>query len=330
MYNQLRNDVVTGLADLPKETLDRVLRVLDQAAERYEINCREMALATCPEGLPEIAKIYLVCKKIARLSEETLSSYRIILEVFFRDVRKQPGEITTNDIRLWLCAYQQRQGVSDRTMDKYREYITRFFNWALDEGYISCNPAKGVESIQYETKPREALTQVELEYLRKACRTPRELAIIEVLYSTGCRVSELAGLKRSDLDWRELSVHLYGKGRKHRTSWLNAKAEVALKAYLDSRTDDCPYLIVSARKPYRGLTKDGLELIVKSIAQRSGLDKHITPHILRHTTATTALQSGMPVADISKLLGHESIDTTMVYAETSVEDVRAGHKKHIV
>lgn len=153
-----------------------------------------------------------------------------------------------------------------------------------------------------------------------------------MLYSTGCRVSELAILKRSDIDWHEKSVHLYGKGRKHRTSFINAKAEVALIRYLDSRNDDSEFLFVSSRRPYRNLKKEGIEKIVRTIGHRSSCktNKTITPHVLRHTTATTALQSGMPIEDISKLLGHESIDTTMIYAKTSLENVQAGHRKHIV
>jgi integrase/recombinase XerD len=160
----------------------------------------------------------------------------------------------------------------------------------------------------------------------------RERAIIEFLYSTGARVSELTIIKKSDINWYEKSVYLFGKGRKHRISFLNAKAEVALMKYLESRDDDCEYLFATIKKPHRNLSKDGVEKIVRNIAHRASdnIGKHITPHILRHTTATTALQSGMPIADISKLLGHESIDTTMIYAKSSLEDVRSGHKKHII
>ena len=165
-----------------------------------------------------------------------------------------------------------------------------------------------------------------------ACETIREHAIIEFLYSTGARVSELTVIKKSDINWYDKSVRLFGKGKKHRISFLNAKAEVALKKYLELRDDDCEYLFATIKRPYRNLSKDGVEKIVRNIARRASdsVGKHITPHILRHTTATTALQSGMPIADISKLLGHESIDTTMIYVKSSLEDVRAGHKKYIV
>lgn len=145
-------------------------------------------------------------------------------------------------------------------------------------------------------------------------------------------VSEVAVLKKDDINWYEKSVRLFGKGRKYRISFLNAKAEVALIKYLESRNDDCEYLFTTMKKPYANLSKDGIEKIVRNIACRVSdkIGKRITPHILRHTTATTALQSGMPISDISKLLGHESIDTTMIYAKSSLEDVHSGHKKHIV
>ena len=279
-----------------------------------------------------MVKTYLVCKKMAGLADGTVNNYKIILNVFFDKVKKEPQFVTANEIREFLYLYQEQKGVSRRTIDKYREYITRFFTWAYNEEYIQNNPAKNIAAIKYEEKPREALTQVELEYLRMACATIRERAIIEFLYSTGARVSELATIKKNDINWYEKSVRLFGKGRKHRTSFLNAKAEVALKKYLESRSDDNEFLFVSMKKPYRSIAKDGIEKIVRNIANRvfDNIGKRITPHILRHTTATTALQSGMPIADISKLLGHESIDTTMIYAKSSIEDVRSGHKKHIV
>lgn len=332
MYEQMRNDFLMALSGVSEVNLEIALKALDQVALEYEVNKKENDLIIYGEELPEVARLYLACKKMAGLSNNTLDNYKIILSVFFREVKKQPQLITTNEIRKFLYTYQEKKDISHRTIDKYREYITRFFTWAHNEGYISNNPASNVAAIKYEEKPREALTQVELEYLRMACKTIREHAIIEFLYSTGARVSELTTIKKSDINWYEKSVRLFGKGRKHRVSFLNAKAEVALIKYLESRNDDCEYLFVTVKKPYHSLGKDAIEKIVRNIAHRASdkIGKHITPHILRHTTATTALQSGMPIADISKLLGHESIDTTMIYAKSSIEDVRSGHKKHIV
>lgn len=332
MYEQMRNDFLVAISNEPGIDVATALRVLDQVAMCYEVKKKETGLIIYNGELPEVVKIYLVCKKMAGLSDGTLENYKIILSVFFREISKQPQFVTANEIRMFLYLYKEQKGVSHRTIDKYREYITRFFTWANAEGYIPNNPAANIAAIKYEEKPREALTQVELEYLRIACQTIREHAIIEFLYSTGARVSELTIIKKTDINWYEKSVRLFGKGKKHRVSFLNAKAEVALIKYLETRDDDCEYLFVTVKKPYRNLGKDAIERIVRNIAHRASdnVGKHITPHILRHTFSTQALQNGMPIADVSKLLGHESVETTMTYIHSSKEDIRFSHKKYVI
>ena len=335
MYEHLRNQFMAAAHDenIPVESLEAAVRILDTVAEHYDIKPRETALAPYTGGLPEIVKIYLVCKRIEGLSEQTLTTYMRHLRLFFESMTKPLPEITANDIRIYLYRYQRERNCSDRSLDKYRGYFYSFFSWATDEGYIQRNPMKNIPAIKYEKKAREHLNQLELEYLRCACETPREKAIVEVLYSTGCRVAELAGIKLSDIDWNARAVHLFGKGKKHRDSFLNAKAEVAVQAYLATRDDDCPYLIASMRKPYRQLTTAQIQKIMRKITGRasaSQIQKHVTPHVMRHTMATQALQSGMPIVDISRLLGHEKIDTTMIYAHVNKLDVQAGHRKHIV
>lgn len=332
MYERLRNDFALEVANLEKYTVVEILQALDRASSKYDITIKETGLSVITDELPSVVKMYLVCKKMTGLSDATLRNYEIFLKTFFYETKKSPQSITTNDIRLFLYLYQKNRGVSSRSLDKYREYLSHFFTWAHEEGYIKANPSKNISAIKHEEKPREFLTQIELEYIRKACVSIKETAIIEFLYSTGCRVSELTNVKKDDINWNEKSVHLFGKGKKHRVSFINAKAQIALQEYLDSRSDDCDYLFVSSRKPYRQMHKDGIEKIVRNISDRAfeSTGKRITPHILRHTTATTALRSGMPIADISKLLGHEKIDTTMIYAKSSLDDVQAGHKKYIV
>lgn len=332
MYEQFRNDFLTAAHNIPCSELNVVLGILDRVATKYSFSRKETSIAIYMDELPEMAKTYLVVKKLAGLTDATLKNYKTVLEIFFKSLQKPPEQIVANDIRMFLYLYQQERGVSLKTLNKYREHIACFFSWASEEGYLPTNPAKNLTPIKYEDKPRTALTPIELEQLRAACKTTKEKVVIEVLYSTGCRVSELVSIKQSDIDWNEKSVHLFGKGRKHRISYLSPRAEVLIKDYIAGRKDDCEYLIVSDRKPYRPLHKDGIEKIVRQIAARTpfGADKTVTPHILRHTTATIALQRGMPITDISKLLGHEKIDTTMIYAKTSLVNIQAGHRKYIV
>ena len=334
MYEHMRNDFLTAARDagLSSDVLSKVLTHLDQVSSKYDIKKKELALTPYNNELPEMVKTYLVCKKLEGLSECTLETYMRMLQIFFRGIRKPVEMIHPNDIRLFLYQYQKDRGCSNRSLDKYRCYISGFFSWATDEGYLHRNPMATIPTIKYERKQRQHLTQLELEYLRTSCQTSRESAIIEFLFSTGCRVSELCHVKKTDIDFNTKSVHLFGKGQKHRTSFINAKAEVALHSYLNARSDDCEYLFVTERKPTRELKKEAVEKIVRNISQKASekTQKNVTPHVLRHTTATLALQNGMPIADISKLLGHESIDTTMVYAHTSTETVQAGHKKYII
>ena len=335
MYEHLRNEYLAAAHDaqLPADALQIAVRILDTVAEHYDIKPRELSLAPYTgDGLPEIVKIYLVCKRIEGLSEQTLTTYMRNLRLFFNAVMKPMPEITTNDIRIYLYRYQRERGCSDRSLDKYRGYLFSFFSWATDEGYLERNPMKTIPPIKYESKPRQNLTQLELEYLRTACETPREKAIIEFLYSTGCRVAELSAVKKADVDWNAGTVHLFGKGKKHRTSFINAKAEVNLRAYLDTRDDDSEYLFVTERRPYRPLQTAAVQKIVRKIAARASdqIHKNVTPHVLRHTTATMAMQSGMPIIDISKLLGHAKVDTSMIYAHVNTMDVQASHRKHVV
>lgn len=333
MYEQLRNEFLVSLSNkFNKEDSEEILRIFDLTLQNYNVEPKENKKENYNNDLPEMVNTYLICKQMSGLTDSTLKNYRLILKKFFNTVQKIPEQITANHIREFLYRYQQEKEVSRRTLDKYREYINRFFTWATEEGYLQTNPSRNVTPIKYEEKPREALTQLELEYLRQACATDRERAILEVLYSTGARVSELIQIKKSDINWYDRSVHLYGKGREHRISFLNAKAEVALNQYLETRKDKNEYLFVSIKQPYHNLTKDAIEKIIRNISEKAfeHTRKKVTPHILRHTTATTALQSGMPIVDISKLLGHKSIDTTMIYAKTSLEDVQSGHRKHII
>lgn len=306
-----------------------VLNALDNTATHFLVCDKAKKTSTQASTLLDT---YIAIKTMEGLSKGTLEMYEQVLETFFARVKKCPQDVTANDIRMWLHNYGLERGIQNSTLDHYRALICRFFKWSADNGYLPYNVAQPIKAIHCEKKTRTALSQLELEHLRAAEMTLRDRAILEVFYSTGCRVSELIVLKRSDIDWDRKTVHLFGKGRKHRYSFINARCEVSLKMYLNSRADDDEHLFVTERS-YMGkpkpLKKESVEKVIRQLSDAFG-SKRITPHILRHTTATTAIQNGMPIEDVSKLLGHENVSTTMIYAKTSVDKVYCEHKRCII
>lgn len=331
-YERMKHSFLTELNRVGFDitTINTVSNVLDRVIHPYELSIKETALSAKVYSIPQLVKTYLVVKKTECLSDGTLENYGRILKAFFIYIRKQPEEIEANDIRIFIYEYGQTRKISDRTLDKYRAMICWFFQWAYMEEYIPRNPAKSIKPIKHEVKERVSLTQIELEYLRMACLTKRERAMLEFLYSTGCRISEMISVQKEDINWQDQTVCLFGKGRKHRVSYLNAKCVVAIREYLLSREDDCPSLFITERKPYRHITKDAAEKIIRLLSARSNVSTHVTPHILRHTTATQAINNGMPIEDVSRLLGHANINTTMIYAKSSKAKIQTEHIRCIV
>lgn len=332
MREQLKNDVLMMLDNYVSVHDLREIEVkIEMILSNYEIEKRKTDIVPYTPKLPETVEIFIVSKKIAGLSEKTLYLYLIVLTDFFRTINKDPEKITANDIRIYLYQYQKEHGVSNRTLDGRRTIICSYFNWMASEEYICKNPAINIQPIKYERRHKRAMSQLDLEKVRLACKTKREKAIVEMLYSTGCRVTELERLNISDVNFETKEVTLFGKGSKHRTSYLNAKAEVALKDYLSSRTDDNPALFVYERKPYDRLKKAGIEFMIRKMMERtSGVTTHVTPHIFRHTTATTALDRGMSIVDVSRLLGHTRVETTMEYITTNSDSVKNNHKNYVI
>lgn len=333
----MRENVVQRLQvmlsnDFSIEQIKLISRQLSIVLNDYEVTMRETSLIEYGSNVPEIVKMYLVSKKIEGMAETTYNNYFIALKDFFQQINKYPDKITTNDIRVYLYRYQERKNASNSTMDQKRTIINGFFEWTANEGYTSSNPARPIKPIKYERKERQAMTQLELEKVRLACKDTRDRAIVEMLYSTGCRVSELAGLNIDDINFETKEVKLFGKGSKHRTSYLNAKAEIALREYLKERQGDADAVFVSSRAPYGRIRKCTIEKIVRDIMQRTGgeIKKNVTPHVFRHTTATVAVNNGMAITEVSKLLGHERVDTTMIYTKTSMGNVKESYKRCVI
>lgn len=332
MREKLKNDLITMLDKyVDVGTLQQIEPQLELILSNYEIEDRKTEIIPYGSDIPETVEIYMVTKKISGLSDKSLYLYGVVLTDFFRTIQKKPETVSANDIRVYLYLYQKNHKISNRTLDCRRTIICGYFNWMAAEEYICKNPAINIPPIKYERKHKKAMTQLDLEKVRSACKTKREKAIVEMLYSTGCRVTELERLNISDVNFETKEVFLFGKGDKHRTSYLNAKAEVALKDYLNERNDKNPSLFVYDREPHGRLKKSGIELIVKKILERtSDVSTHVTPHVFRHTTATTALDRGMNIVDVSKLLGHQKVETTMEYITTNSESVKNDHYNYIV
>lgn len=328
MREKLKNDLLMILDKcVDVDTLRQVEPRIEMILSDYEVEKRKTEIIPYGSDVPETVEIYIVTKKIAGMSEKTLYLYLMVLKDFFRTVCKKPEKITANDIRIYLYQYQKSHGISNRTLDCKRTIICSYFNWMASEEYIIRNPAINIQPIKYERRHKRAMSQLDLEKVRLACETKREKAIVEMLYSTGCRVTELERLNITDVDFETKEVMLFGKGSKHRTSYLNAKAEVALKDYLDTRNDSNAALFVYDRKPYGRLKKSGIEFVIRKIMKRtSGVSSHVTPHTFRHTTATTALDRGMNIVDVSKLLGHSKVETTMEYITTNLDSIKLNHK----
>lgn len=328
------NEFVSKLdGKISDEALRTVLQELQVFTSNYDISQRETHVVPYQSNVPDCYRVYMVAKKIEGMSPESMKTYNFYLTDFFEHINRPFEQVTTNDIRIYLYETQKRTGISNRTLDGKRLVINTFMDWCWKEGYIPNNPCASIKPIKFEEKPREPLSNMELEIVRDACENYRDKAMIELFYSIGCRLSEMVNLKISDIDFASKEVHLFGKGSKHRTSYLNAKAEYMLKKYFElerPKESISDSVFVIFRKPYNGMQKGSIYARVKAIQKRSGIERSLFPHLLRHTMATHALNRGMNVAEVKEILGHEKLDTTMIYAKISHDSVKFNHKRYIV
>lgn len=325
--NELLNRLMGTIPDEYLQIIkDQVLIWLNN----YDITKKETSLQNRADDLCRELQDFVIAKKVEGMSNGTIKLYYRSISHFLFYVNKPVEDITTGDILAFLHSYQAARKVKDITLDNTRIHISAFYNWLVNSDYIDKNPCKKIKPIKHEKNTRHPLTAVQMEKLRNSCTNLRDKAIIEFLYATACRVGELVIIKKSDVDFDRKEVHLFGKGKKHRLSYLNARAVVALQAYLTSREDDSDYLFVGLRRPHEQLSTRSVELLLKKYGQKAGIDAKCTPHVIRHTTATDAINKGMPVEQLQKLLGHEQIETSLHYAKVSSDMVRLDHQKYIV
>lgn len=277
--------------------------------------------------LMEKIDTFLSAKKLEGLSPLTLEGYELELRIFADKVRKPVNEITTQDIRLYLSMFPD---IKLSTLSTKLSRIKSFFAWLTEEEIIDRDPARRIKPPKTEKRLPKALTIEELEMIREHCETYRERALIEVLYATGCRLSEVIGINKEDINWHEGTVNVIGKGDKERTVYLSFKAMYHLKKYLKSRTDDNPALFVTSKKPYNRLGARSIQREIKKIAARTDIKKDVHPHVLRHTFATLTLNNGADISAIQHILGHASPATTQIYAVVSDERKQQQYKRHLV
>ena len=327
---KLVNDVMFRLSTkIPRENIEIVRTVLYNVLQDYDISQRVTDLAIPTEDLPKEAKIYLVSRKIDGLSDNSLCRYKESLTRFFDVVHKPVGDVQTEDIRLYFYHLQNTCKMNNLSLNNQRVNLNTFFNWLNNNEYITRNPCCPIKPFKYEKKKKSALSTMELEKLRLACKNNYDRAVIEVLYSTSCRVSELVDIRMDDVDLAkgEISIR-HGKGNKFRNSYLSPKAILAIQDYLSDRDYQYEYLFEKSKKPYGQLTTRSIEQRVSEIKERAGID--VSPHKMRRTSATHLFERGMPIEEIKEFLGHENIETTLgYYVNIDKNKVKADHNKYL-
>ena len=273
-------------------------------------------------------ELFISAKRIEGCSEKTLSYYNSTITHMENTIGKSPMLITTEDLREYLLHYQSEKDSSKITIDNIRRILSSFFSWLEDEDYIVKSPIRRIHKVKTSINIKETYTDEELEEMRDSCSDLRDLAIIDMLASTGMRIGEMVLLNKSDINFSERECIVFGKGSKERIVYFDARTKIHLSNYLSSRTDANPALFVSLRNPHSRLKINGIESRLKTIGMSLGINR-VHPHKFRRTLATMAIDKGMPIEQLQRLLGHQKIDTTLQYAMVKQSNVKLSHKKYI-
>ena len=320
----LRDEILIGMqSELDDAQMSKLKAVLDMTFVGYHIEKKQYEVAIYDDSNHKLIKQYIASKRLAGLSEKSLKQYHRTITSFLDKMGKPISEIRAMDIRGYLAMYNVQEKISNRTLENYRMYLSGFFGWLVNEEIITSNPMAKVEKIKVPKGNREPFSEEEVEKLRYYASTVRDRAMIEFLYSTGCRVSEMVELDRDIIDYFNGSVVVHGKGDQYRKVYIKESAMYWLKLYFKERKDSEKALFVGTRGR---LSKEGVEYIIRKIGATCGVNAF--PHRFRHTFATNLAKRGVPIQEIQKLLGHSSIDTTMIYCDVDSESVKASHNKY--
>ncbi len=319
---------------------ERLICILNEMAEFLNIaqlkklqevlikNLAEKDAVKTEIGNNEYLKLFLDAKKIEGCSERTLKYYQVTIEHLLSNIQTPIRKITTDELRGYLVNYQKINNCSKVTVDNVRRNISSFFSWLEEEDFILKSPMRRIHKIKTKTVVKEIISDESIERLRDGCHEIRDLAMIDLLYSTGIRVGELVKLNIQDIDFEQRECVVFGKGDKERKVYFDAKAKIHLKKYLEERVDNNPALFVTLDAPFDRLKISGVEIRLRKLGRSLSLDR-IHPHKFRRTMATRAIDKGMPIEQVQKILGHSQIDTTMQYAIVNQKNVKSSHQKYI-
>lgn len=326
MKQHLINDVIQGMTPyLDNAQAEKLQEVLQHTLFNYKVVENKGVEEISEQNLVEL---FLSAKRIEGCSEKSLKYYESTITAMLSELGKSVKHIVTDDIRTYLTEYQARKQSSKVTIDNIRRILSSFFSWLEDEDYILKSPVRRIHKVKTGTNIKETYTDEALELMRDNCTELRDLAIIDMLASTGMRVGEMVLLNREDIDFNERECVVFGKGDKERIVYFDARTKIHLQNYLNSRDDGNPALFVSLQKPHNRLQISGIEVRLRQYGKRLGLNK-VHPHKFRRTLATMAIDKGMPIEQLQQLLGHRRIDTTLQYAMVKQSNVKIAHRKYI-
>lgn len=328
------------------EVISNITKDMEDSLTDYQLNKLKESLIINFEGVEFIIKTdelkhqeeldenknmidsFISSKQVEGCSERTIKYYKEIIEKFVNNFDKSIKQISTNEIRNYLSNYKDNSSCGSTTIDNIRRVLSSFFSWLEDEDYIIKSPVRRIHKIKTALVVKEVLTDENLERLRDECENIRDLSLIELLISTGMRVGELVNLNINSLNFEDRSCIVLGKGNKEREVYFDAKTKLHLKEYISKRNDSNDALFVSMREPHQRLSISGIELIIRTLGINSNISK-VHPHKFRRTLATMAIDKGMPVEQVQKLLGHVKIETTMNYALVNQSNVKISHRRYI-
>lgn len=327
MNKKLITEVVQGmLGTLNNVQLDKLQHVMEHALYGKEVIEKQME--DIEKSNEQLLQSFLAAKRIEGCSEKSLTYYKATIETMLENVDKQIQTIETDHLRNYLTEYQTRKQSSKVTIDNIRRILSSFFSWLEDEDYIIKSPIRRIHKVKTVSAIKETYTDENLELMRDNCDSIRDLALIDMLASTGMRVGELVLLNTKDINFEERECIVFGKGSKERMVYFDARTKIHLQSYLESRIDENPALFVSLKAPHERLQIGGVEVRIRNMGKQLGIAK-MHPHKFRRTLATVAIDKGMPIEQLQQLLGHKRIDTTLQYAMVKQSNVKIAHRKFI-